>query len=194
MATTVGNFSATDDTAIDVESPITETLMKETRDNPYWIDAGTKKTTITDTSLVLKPDGSGGVEWGSVVAIDGTTGTLANPTTSWQTITTSTSGVLILSITQLAATNGVNLTASVKIKLSDDTFASNYKVTYNMSSVAVASLSGTITTGQAVSKIVLNTLTAITDFNLRRDSGNLQYSLASGAVTSSTFSASWVII
>ena len=65
MAVTIGNFSPVDDGEIDAESPMTETLMKRNRDNSYWIDAGTRKTTETDTSKVLKPDGSGGVEWGS---------------------------------------------------------------------------------------------------------------------------------
>ena len=65
MATTVGNFSAIDDTEVDAESPITETLVTRMRDNSYWIDAGTRRTTETDTSKVLKPDGSGGVQWGA---------------------------------------------------------------------------------------------------------------------------------
>ena len=65
MATTVGSFSAIDDSEVDAESPITETLITRLRDNSYWIDAGTRKTTETDSTKVLKPDGSGGVEWGA---------------------------------------------------------------------------------------------------------------------------------
>ena len=65
MATTIGSFSAIDDTEVDAESPITETLITRLRDNSYWIDAGTRKTTETDSTKVLKPDGSGGVLWGA---------------------------------------------------------------------------------------------------------------------------------
>lgn len=76
MATTVASFSAIDDTAIDAESPMVESMMKQMRDNSYWIDAGTRQTTITDTSKVLKPDGAGGVEWG-VGGVNGTKGALS---------------------------------------------------------------------------------------------------------------------
>jgi len=65
MATTVGAFSAIDDTEVDAESPITESLVTRLRDNSYWIIEGTSKTTSTDTTKVLKPDGSGGIEWAS---------------------------------------------------------------------------------------------------------------------------------
>ena len=73
MATTVASFSAIDDTAIDAESPIVESMMKQLRDNSYWIDAGTRQTTETDTTKALKPDGSGGVVWGTG-GINGTKG------------------------------------------------------------------------------------------------------------------------
>ena len=77
MATTVASFSAIDDTAIDAESPIVESMMKQMRDNSYWIDAGTRQTTHTSTTKVLTPDGSGGVAWveaDTIAGIDGTKG------------------------------------------------------------------------------------------------------------------------
>ncbi len=63
MATTVGNFTAIDDTEVDAESPITESLMTRLRDNAYWVNEGTTQTTSTDDTTYLRPDGSGGVEW-----------------------------------------------------------------------------------------------------------------------------------
>ena len=77
MATTVGNFSAIDDSEVDAESPITETLVTRLRDNSYWIDAGTRQTTQTSTTRVLTPDGSGGVAWveaNTIAGVDGTKG------------------------------------------------------------------------------------------------------------------------
>ena len=79
MATTVGGFSAIDDTEVDAESPITETLITRLRDNSYWIDAGTRRTGETSTTKVLTPNGSGGVAWVEVAtiadpSIDGTKG------------------------------------------------------------------------------------------------------------------------
>ena len=80
MATTVGGFSAIDDTEVDAESPITETLITRLRDNSYWIDAGTRQTTQTSTTKVLTPNGSGGVAWvevGGIAGVDGTKGSVA---------------------------------------------------------------------------------------------------------------------
>jgi len=77
MATTIASFSAIDDTAIDAESPIVESMMKQIRDNSYWIDAGTRKTTETSATKVLTPNGSGGVAWvevGTISGVDGTKG------------------------------------------------------------------------------------------------------------------------
>ena len=74
MATTVGGFSAIDDTEVDAESPITETLITRLRDNSYWIDAGTRRTGETSTTKVLTPDGSGGVAWVEVAGLAGVNG------------------------------------------------------------------------------------------------------------------------
>ena len=72
-------FRSIDDSEVDAESPITETLVTRLRDNSYWIDAGTRETTQTSTTKVLTPNGSGGVAWVEVATIadpgiDGTKG------------------------------------------------------------------------------------------------------------------------
>ena len=74
MAVTVGSWASIDDTEIDAESPITESLMVRNRDNSYWIDAGTRKTTQTSQTKVLVPDGSGGVEWVEVATLSAING------------------------------------------------------------------------------------------------------------------------
>ena len=92
MATTVGSFSAIDDTEVDAESPITETLVTRLRDNSYWIDAGTRQTTQTSTTKVLTPDGSGGVQWveaNTIAGVDGTKGAGTMGTTSGAAISVS---------------------------------------------------------------------------------------------------------
>lgn len=130
MATTVGSFSAIDDTEVDAESPITETLMTRMRDNSYWIDAGTRQTTQTSTTKVLTPDGSGGVSWveiDTIGGVDGTKGTLSI-TTSDLTVTSATDGILKIDVQQRRVDSGsstlANVTTSIVIDLSDDTYAS----------------------------------------------------------------------
>ena len=76
MATTVGNFTAIDDSEVDAESPITESLVTRLRDNAYWVNEGTTQTSQGTGDKLLQTDGSGGVEWvdKSTVGIDGTKG------------------------------------------------------------------------------------------------------------------------
>lgn len=76
MAVTIGNFTAINDSEVDAESPITESLVTRLRDNAYWVNAGTTKTTETTATKYLKPDGSGGVSWGDTdtLGVDGTSG------------------------------------------------------------------------------------------------------------------------
>ena len=87
MAVTIGNFTAINDSEVDAESPITESLVTRLRDNAYWVNAGTTKTTETTATKYLKPDGSGGVSWGdtSDIGVDGIHGVLAVGT-SFQTV------------------------------------------------------------------------------------------------------------
>jgi len=76
MATTVSNFTAIDDTAVDAESPITESLMKQLRDNAYWVNAGTQKTSETTANKFLETAGSGVLQWTSTssLGVNGTKG------------------------------------------------------------------------------------------------------------------------
>tara|TARA_R110000737_G_scaffold56106_1_gene80158 strand:- start:359 stop:835 length:477 start_codon:yes stop_codon:yes gene_type:complete len=114
MATTVASFSAIDDTAIDAESPIVESMVKQMRDNSYWIDAGTRKTTETDTKKTLKPDGSGGVAW-ATGGVNGTKGAGTIGTTSGSPTSVSIISGLVLHF--LWGTNTYFIDAS------DDTYA-----------------------------------------------------------------------
>lgn len=72
MATTVANFSAIDDTEVDADSPITETLVTRLRDNSYWIDPATTRTTATSNTLVLTPNQTAGTtQWQEVSSLAG---------------------------------------------------------------------------------------------------------------------------
>jgi len=189
MATTVGGFSAIDDTEVDAESPITETLITRLRDNSYWIDAGTKQTTITDTSKVLKPDGSGGVVWGAGGGSGekGTLTTIALDTT-WTTLTTLTQGILVMHIYAPNSTLTAFYDSHLTIDLSDETFQTMSTTEAIVGSAILTT--GTITTGQAVSKMYNNT--TLIDFNFRRDSGNLQYQASTGSAGRMNFT--WVVL
>jgi hypothetical protein len=174
MATTVGSFSAIDDTEVDAESPITETLMTRMRDNSYWIDAGTRQTTQTSTTKVLAPDGSGGVAWVEVdtlvSGIDGSKGLATTFTSvSWTTLTTATSGILSLRY------HSGSSDSEAFMDLSDETFVTsgyNGTTTYNVSSDA---------TSDTTVLILENNIGGDAYINFRRDSGNLQYKLAAGS-------------
>ena len=183
MATTVGNFSAIDDTEVDAESPITETLVTRLRDNSYWIDAGTRRTTETDTSKVLQPDGAGGVVWGGGGG-GGAKGTLTySLALTPQTVTTSTSGTLRISYTQHFNTTSSNRTigsGSIIIDLSDDTFDGSggfEKLSVSAYTSGSAVYTGTLTSSFASVGIVGPLIQA------RRSSGNLEIQLATGPNT-----------
>jgi hypothetical protein len=78
MAFTLGALTEIDDTAVDAESPITESLMTSLRDNAYWIVAGTTQTTETTAGKVLETTGGAGdMQWTAATSlntIDGTKG------------------------------------------------------------------------------------------------------------------------
>jgi hypothetical protein len=76
MATTIGNFTAINDAEVDAESPITESLMTRLRDNAYWVNAGTQKTSETTANKVLETAGSGVLQWtlSSSFGVNGTKG------------------------------------------------------------------------------------------------------------------------
>jgi hypothetical protein len=76
MAFTLGALTEIDDTAVDAESPITESLMTSLRDNAYWIVAGTTQTTESTAGKLLETSGSGDLQWTAktTIAVDKTKG------------------------------------------------------------------------------------------------------------------------
>jgi len=184
MATTIGAFSAIDDSEVDSESPITESLVTRLRDNSYWIIEGTNKTTETDTAKTLRPDGAGGVVWGG--GVDGTKGTVsATFGTTYVTMTSGVSGIFIFTYSS-GAGGSENINGTVIVDLSDDTFTANYA-----GAGSDASYSGTITTGQQVGSI-LNSADVVIGLNFRRSGGALQY--AQSTTGTNSLKASWVIL
>jgi hypothetical protein len=191
MATTVANFSAIDDTEVDAESPITETLVTRLRDNSYWIDPATTRTTATSNTLVLTPNQTAGTtQWqeaADVFGLDGTKGTIsATLTTSWVTLTTKTSGIMNFNYEQYFAGDGYS-SGHINVDLSDDTFVSSYNVDDNV----VGVYSGTITTGSDVGECK-NVSAAQGSLQFRRDSGNFQYRTDSSNING--FNANYVIL
>jgi len=148
MATTVGNFSAIDDTEVDAESPITETLVTRLRDNSYWIDPATTRTTATSNTLVLTPNQTAGTtQWqevGDIAGVDGTKGS-------------GTASVLIGTPTQVAIVTGKKIhitfsdatdTGVVIVDASDDTYvatgSNNGSGTLTGSFVNIVGINGSV--------------------------------------------------
>ncbi len=179
MAVTIGNWAEIDDTEIDAESPITESLMVRNRDNSYWIDAGTRKTTQTSTTKVLTPDGSGGVAWVELSSIGGGSeaGGSSAISTSWSSITSSTSGSLTISSIQRGG-NGDTTTITV-VNLSNMSFYSSSE--YNGpagSNFYSGTLSGTesaIGTAKSGTSLDLGLV-------MRVSSGTVQIRIAAGTI------------
>jgi len=184
MATTVGSFSAIDDNEVDADSPVTETLVTRLRDNPYWLDTH-MLTTELDTTLCLRPDGSGGTVFGKA-GIDGTKGLVSSISTTWATLTTKTIGILMVNYVNSGSTSGIT-SGSVKVDLSDDTYVSSSQDGTH----PVTGSSGTITTGTSVG-VLYSASSAGRFLQFRRDSGNFQYKI-DGAYTGS-IRLDWVIL
>jgi hypothetical protein len=155
MATTIGNFSAIDDTEVDAESPITETLVTRLRDNSYWIDAGTRKTTQTSQTKVLVPDGSGGVEWVEANTVSGVNGTKGNGSIGTSSgaptqIAEVTSGTLMVWFADGNTTASEVSHAHIIITQSDDTFVLSSS-SEGLGAGTTISASGTLTGSFAAS-------------------------------------------
>jgi len=160
MAVTIGNFAAINDSEVDAESPITESLVTRLRDNAYWVNEGTNKTTETTATKYLKPDGSGGIEWGdtSSLGVSGTKGggNLSSSSLSPTSIAKETNKILLLKVHNFStATDSIDML----IDSSDDSYSmmpangGNY---YN----------GTMPSSYAL---------LITGFYIRVDSGNYEF-------------------
>jgi hypothetical protein len=128
MAVTIGNFTAINDSEVVAESPITESLMTRLRDNAYWVNAGTTQTTESTATKYLKPDGSGGVEWGdtSALGVDGTKGNVSTVSTMSGTpdqIAIETNRILMITWIGAASANDSDAkTSTIIVDASDDTF------------------------------------------------------------------------
>ena len=186
MATTVSSFSAIDDTEVDAESPITESLMTRLRDNSYWIDPASTRTSATSNTLVLTPNHTAGTtQWQEINTIGGVNGTKGSFTsisnTFGTTITSSTSGILQI-FTHLKTASSQDGSSSVIIDLSDDTFVGASVNDGSASNVYTGTLSGT---GQIVA------IPANTPIYMRRSSGNIQVGISGGTVSCHSV---WVIL
>lgn len=193
MGTTVASFSAIDDTEVDAESPITESLVTRLRDNSYWIDPATTRTSATSNTLVLTPNQTAGTtQWQEISTLagaDGTKGTISTTTMlmTWTTLTTKTDGILDFTYSSSSSVSGL-VQAYIKVDLSDDTFISR-----DVESGAGAGetiRSGTITTGSTVGYMYFSS--SLGSFQFRRDSGNFQYRNLDSNV--GRMDAIWIII
>jgi len=124
MATTVGNFTAIDDSEVDAESPITESLVTRLRDNAYWVNEGTTQTSQGTGDKLLQTDGSGGVEWidKDTIGVDGTKGSGVGASTAG-TITILTNKILLITVSVEETSDGSTVGAGgIIIDSSDDTY------------------------------------------------------------------------
>lgn len=130
MAATIGNFADIDDTAVDAESPITESLMTQLRDNAYWIDSSFTKSDQGSADYLLETDGSGGVQWvtkNSVQGINGTKGGGSTGTSSGSPTQVSVISDRFLRVDAYGVKigSGESLHAHFIIDSSDNTFVSS---------------------------------------------------------------------
>ena len=177
MAVTIGNFTAINDSEVDAESPITESLMTRLRDNAYWVNAGTTKTTETTATKYLKPDGSGGVSWGdtSSLGVDGTKGVVAMGIIS-ATATISIVANKILHIRHVAAAGNEYGTNYITIDNSDDSLIYAYHEFDMTGSYAGSNGNGSITVTGSYQSIGGGYMAS----NVRENGGNYEFYAASG--------------
>jgi len=126
MATTVGNFTAIDDSEVDAESPITESLVTRLRDNAYWVNEGTTQTSQGTGDKLLQTDGAGGVEWidKDTVGVDGTKGRGNATSTSSGSITKISDKILMITfVSRISSNSQIVGAGAIFIDTSDDTYA-----------------------------------------------------------------------
>ena len=188
MAATIGNFADIDDTAVDAESPITESLMTQLRDNAYWIDSSFTKSDQGSADYLLETDGSGGVQWitkDSVSGIDGTKDAEDDITISSSSpvqIAILSNKILHLFVTGWYSTASESGLCNIIIDSSDDTWVHSRLFVGNSSSAS----SGTIT-----SSYTLIGAGRPTDIRCRKNGGNYEFYDAT-ASADSELSFTWV--
>ena len=146
MAVTVGDFTAIDDSQIDAESPITESLVTALRDNAYWVNAGTQKTSETTANKLLRTSGSNDLEWvnqDDVGGVEGTKGALSFKPGSKATISIISNRKLMVSLSGAAGQmTGEVVMTTLFIDSSDDSYAFNGFYNSFSSSDSESSISG----------------------------------------------------
>lgn len=186
MATTVSSFSPIDDNEVDAESPITESLMTRMRDNSYWIDPASTRTTATSNTLVLTPDATAGTtQWqevGDLGFIDGTkgAGTWATSSGSPTQIAIQTNKKLVIS-TGFTVAGVESINGAFIIDAADDTYAQ-----HSSNGAGTGTLTGSFA-------LILNNATGSQSLGLqaRKNGANYEF-YENGTGTSVTFMYYWL--
>lgn len=167
--------------------------MTRLRDNSYWIDPASTRTSATSNTLVLTPDTTAGTtQWQEIGSLlDKTKGIVTAMPQAYTTLTSLSAGLLFFNYHQTFGTDGSSA-GSLKIDLSDDSFVSSY-FTFTINGVPQSSngYSGTITTGSTVG-VCWNVFATEQVIEFRRDSGNLQYRSPTQNV--SGLYADWIVL
>jgi hypothetical protein len=151
MAFTLGALTEIDDTAVDAESPITESLMTSLRDNPYWIVAGTTQTTESTANKVLETSGSGDMQWTdatSLNTIDGTKGagtTGASSGAPYQIAAVTGKNLIISFSHAMTSTPYITVNGTIFIKQSDESYVISGFEAVNSGFNSIFTGSGTLT-------------------------------------------------
>jgi hypothetical protein len=186
MATTVSSFSAIDDTEVDADSPVTESLMTRMRDNSYWIDPASTRTTATSNTLVLTPNQSAGTtQWQEITtlgSLDGTkgAGTWSTSSGAPTQIAIQTDKLLVIN-TGFTQSSVESINGNVVIDASDDTFAQQS-----------SNASGTGTLTGVFGNILNNTVGSQTLVVLCRKNGSNYEFYESGTGATVTFMYYWL--
>lgn len=148
MAVTIGVFADINDSEVDAESPMTESLWKRARDNAYWIDSNYTKADQGSSGYFLETDGSGGVQWTltSTLGVNGTKGqgTLGSSPGSPTQIAEIANRFLMVTAQVRGATANDRMSLTLYIDQSDSTYSGVYDDTDGSSSTA-GSINGTLT-------------------------------------------------
>lgn len=172
MAVTIGNFTAINDAEVDAESPITESLMTRLRDNAYWVNAGTTKTSEGTANKFLETDGSNGVQWTntSTLGVNGTFGSGAVGTSSGSPtqVAEVTDRILYLEVGVGGASANDNSQFTIFIKQSDSTYEL-------IEHEADASTFGTFVGSGTLTSSFVDVGGASQSFYLRVTGGNIEF-------------------
>ena len=146
---TIGNFTDIEDDEVDAESPITESLATRWRDNAYWVGETEQKTSEMNADRFLKPDGSGGLEWGNTdtLGVDKTKGSgLASSFSGTPTaIAEIENRMLVVIVNGLESGTNGNYQVQITIDQSDDSYSAVSFCNVNSGNDEINSGNGTLT-------------------------------------------------